>query len=66
MPGIGNGRVRAKFGRLESEMEEFEQGSDGWNQKWSSNQVMTLGIGNGRVRDKFQSLESGMEEFEPS
>ena len=50
---IGNGGIRAKFGHLESEMEEFEHSS-------------TLGIGNGGVRAKFGSLKSGMEEFEQS
>ena len=50
---IGNGGVRAKFRRLESGMEEFEQSS-------------RFGIGNGADRTKFQLLESGMEEFEPS
>ena len=59
--GIGNGGVRAKFRRLESEMNEFESNSDAWNREWkfeawnrecrSSNQVLCL--------------ESEMEEFEP-
>ena len=48
MLGMGNGGVRAKFGCLESEMEEFEPSS-------------MLGIGNGRVRAKFGGLESEME-----
>ena len=47
---IGKEGVRAKFGRLESGMEEFP----------------TFEIGNGRVQAKFLRLESGMEEFEPS
>ena len=79
--GIGNGGVRAKFGRFESGMEEFELRSDAWNREWrSSSQVRTLGIGNSGVREKFQSLEleNGgvrakfghleleLEEFEPS
>ena len=64
--GIGNVGVRAKFRRLESEMEEFETS-------------MRFGIGNGGVRDKFEvcnrkwrcssqvrGLESEMEEFKPS
>ena len=41
---IGNGGVRAKFGRLESEMEEFEPSSDFWNRKWRSSK---LEYGNG-------------------
>ena len=54
--GIGNGGVRAKFGRLESEMEEFKPSSDAWNRKWrSSRPVPKLGIGNGRVRAKFEA-----------
>ena len=40
--GIGNGKVRAKFRRLESGMEEFEESS-------------RLRIGNGGVRDKFEA-----------
>ena len=51
--GIGNGGVRAKFGRLELEV-EFEPSSDAWNWEWrSSSQVAKLGIGNGGVRAKF-------------
>ena len=34
MFGIGNGGVRAKFGSLESEMEEFEPSSGAYNRKW--------------------------------
>ena len=41
MLGIVNGGVRAKFRRLESEMEEFEP-------------ILRLGIGNGGVRAKFR------------
>ena len=41
MLGIENGRVRAKFGRLDFEMEELEYS-------------LTLGIGNGGVRAKFR------------
>ena len=53
---IGNGGVRAKLCRLESEMEEFEPSSDAWNRKWrSSSQVLTFVIGNGRVRAKFDA-----------
>ena len=52
---IGNGGVRAKFGRLESEMDELESSSDVWNREWrSSIQVRTLGIGIGGVRAKFR------------
>ena len=42
MIGIGNVGVRAKFRRLESEMEEFEQST-------------RFGIGNGGVRAKFEA-----------
>ena len=64
---IGNGGVRAKIRRLESGMEEFEPSSDAWNRKWRSlSQDPTLGIGNGGVRAKFGHLESGIVEFETS
>ena len=39
---IGNGGVRAKFRRLESEKEEFETS-------------LMLGVGNGGVRAKFEA-----------
>ena len=53
MLGIGNGGVRAKFRRLESEKEEFQTS-------------LRLGIGNGGVRAKFRRLESEKEEFQTS
>ena len=66
MLGIGIGGVRAKFGRLESVMELFEQSSDAWNREWrSSSQVPKFGIGNGGVRAKFGRLELVLE-FETS
>ena len=34
MFGIGNGGVRTKFRRLESEMNELESNSDAWNREW--------------------------------
>ena len=80
MLGIGNGGVRAKFRRLESEKEEFETSSrlgignggvrakfEAWNPKWrSSIQITTLGIGNGGVPPNVRSLESEIETLEVS
>ena len=80
MLGIGNGGVRAKFRRLESEKEEFEIISrlgignggvraqfEAWNPKWrSSIQIITLGIGNGAVQANVRSLESVIEPLELS
>ena len=67
MLGIGNGGVRAKFGSLEPDMEEFEPSSDAWNRYWRSfSKVPKLGIGNGGVPAKFGRLESGIVELETS
>ena len=63
MLGIGNGGVRAKFGCLESEIEEFEPSLDAWNRNWrSSSQVPTLEIGNGRFRTKFECLDLNLRQ----
>ena len=80
MLGIGNGGVRAKFRRLETEKEEFQTslrlgiGNGGvrakfeaWNPKWrSSIPIITLGIGDGGFRQNMRSLESEIETLELS
>ena len=51
MLGIGNGGVRAKFRRLESEMDVFEPCSNSSNREWSSS-------------SQVRCLELEMQEFE--